>query len=62
MTPFSTAAHLPLAGSRTSARLVPAALAMTLGLFIIAMVGFSHIDVVHNAAHDVRHSNAFPCH
>jgi cobalt transporter subunit CbtB len=26
------------------------------------MVGFSHIDVVHNAAHDVRHSNAFPCH
>jgi len=26
------------------------------------VVGFSHIDVIHNAAHDVRHSNAFPCH
>jgi cobalt transporter subunit CbtB len=35
---------------------------MALGIFIVAMVGFSHIDVVHNAAHDVRHSNAFPCH
>jgi cobalt transporter subunit CbtB len=26
------------------------------------MVGFSRIEVIHNAAHDVRHSNAFPCH
>jgi len=42
--------------------LVQAFLAIGLGLFIVGMVGFSHIDVVHNAAHDVRHSNAFPCH
>jgi cobalt transporter subunit CbtB len=28
----------------------------------VGVVGFSHIDVVHNTAHDVRHSNAFPCH
>ena len=33
-----------------------------LGLVIIWGVGFSHIDVLHNAAHDTRHSNAFPCH
>jgi len=39
-----------------------AALAMALGLLIVGMVGFSHIDAVHNATHDVRHSNAFPCH
>jgi cobalt transporter subunit CbtB len=26
------------------------------------VVGFSHISAVHNAAHDVRHANAFPCH
>jgi cobalt transporter subunit CbtB len=26
------------------------------------VVGFSHIGAVHNAAHDVRHANAFPCH
>lgn len=37
-------------------------LAIIFGIFIIGVVGFSHIDVVHNAAHDTRHSNAFPCH
>jgi cobalt transporter subunit CbtB len=52
---------MPIAGSIAS-RLVQSVLAMTLGLFIVGMVGFSHIDVLHNAAHDVRHSNAFPCH
>ncbi|HKS85620.1 MAG TPA: CbtB-domain containing protein [Pseudolabrys sp.] len=39
-----------------------ALLAMGLGLFVVGIVGFSHIGVVHNAAHDVRHSSAFPCH
>jgi cobalt transporter subunit CbtB len=33
-----------------------------LGGLLIWGVGFSHIDVVHNAAHDARHSAAFPCH
>ncbi|RYE63197.1 MAG: cobalt transporter, partial [Oxalobacteraceae bacterium] len=33
-----------------------------LGLFIVGFVGFSHIEAVHNAAHDTRHSLAFPCH
>ncbi|SNB62095.1 cobalt transporter subunit CbtB [Arboricoccus pini] len=42
--------------------LLQAFIAMGLGLFIVGMVGFSHIEVVHNAAHDTRHSNAFPCH
>ncbi|WPO39355.1 CbtB domain-containing protein [Tardiphaga sp. 42S5] len=41
---------------------VQAVLAMTLGLFIVGVVGFSHISAVHNAAHDTRHANAFPCH
>jgi cobalt transporter subunit CbtB len=41
---------------------VQAALAMAFGLFIVAMVGFAPIEVVHNAAHDVRHSSGFPCH
>ena len=60
MTPSHTA-QLPIAGSQTS-RLAQSALALVLGLFIVGVVGFSNIDVVHNAAHDVRHSNAFPCH
>ena len=33
-----------------------------LGIFIIGGVGFSHIEALHNAAHDYRHSMAFPCH
>jgi len=41
---------------------VPAFLAAFLGLFMVWGVGFSDISTVHNAAHDVRHSSAFPCH
>jgi cobalt transporter subunit CbtB len=52
---------MPAAASHVS-RLTQSLMAMTLVLFIVGFVGFSHIDVVHNAAHDVRHSNAFPCH
>lgn len=52
---------LPVAAGQLG-RLSQALMAMVLGVFVVGMVGFSHIDVVHNAAHDVRHSNAFPCH
>lgn len=37
-------------------------LSVVFGTFMIGVVGFSHIDVVHNAAHDARHSFDFPCH
>lgn len=57
---MSNTAHLPIAIKDFS--VVQAVLAMGLGLFIVGIVGFSHVDVIHNAAHDVRHSNAFPCH
>jgi cobalt transporter subunit CbtB len=57
---MSSTAHLPIAIKDLS--VVQAVLAMGLGLFIVGIVGFSHVDVIHNAAHDVRHSNAFPCH
>jgi cobalt transporter subunit CbtB len=43
-------------------RIMQLALAALLGIFIVGFVGFSHMDVVHNAAHDYRHSMAFPCH
>jgi cobalt transporter subunit CbtB len=39
-----------------------ASLALLLGSLIIGIAGFSHLSVVHNAAHDVRHSSGFPCH
>ena len=57
----SHTADLPIAGRELSV-VFQAILAMALGLFIVGVVGFSHIDTVHNVAHDVRHSNAFPCH
>ena len=33
-----------------------------LGAAFIFIIGFANIDAVHNAAHDTRHSAAFPCH
>jgi cobalt transporter subunit CbtB len=47
----------PVAGSA-----IQALAAICLGFFVVGMAGFSHLDVVHNASHDTRHSNAFPCH
>jgi cobalt transporter subunit CbtB len=48
--------------SKRHAGALQALAAIGLGLFVVFMVGFSPIEAVHNAAHDVRHSNAFPCH
>ncbi len=39
-----------------------AVLAMLLGAFIVFGVGLSPMSVLHNAAHDARHSTGFPCH
>ena len=33
-----------------------------LGLVILYGVGFAQMPEIHNAAHDVRHSQGFPCH
>jgi cobalt transporter subunit CbtB len=48
--------------SSTTAKIAQALTAAALGLFIVGFVGFSHVEAVHNAAHDTRHANAFPCH
>ena len=37
-------------------------LGLFVGAFFILGVGFTHSDTIHNAAHDTRHSAAFPCH
>jgi cobalt transporter subunit CbtB len=42
--------------------LAPAVLALMLGAFLVLGTGFAHSDTIHNAAHDSRHSFAFPCH
>jgi cobalt transporter subunit CbtB len=61
-TSTAPAAGAPATALTTSGRLVPIAFAALLGLVLVGGVGFSHIDVVHNAAHDYRHSMGFPCH
>lgn len=46
----------------SGSRLAQLGLAAFLGLVVIGVTGFSHMDAMHNAAHDYRHSMAFPCH
>jgi cobalt transporter subunit CbtB len=43
-------------------RTVVGALTLILGLGFVYLVGFAPVSAVHNAAHDTRHSAAFPCH
>ncbi|MCC2687763.1 MAG: cobalt transporter subunit CbtB (proposed) [Rhizobiaceae bacterium] len=45
-----------------AARATQLAMAALLGVFIVGFLGFSPMEVVHNAGHDYRHSMAFPCH
>lgn len=66
MAAFSKTAALPGRRTASGAKAIPAALpalfAIFLGLTAIGIVGFAQIDVIHNAAHNTRHANAFPCH
>ena len=41
---------------------IPAVSAILLGVFLVFGIGFAHPEAIHNAAHDSRHSLAFPCH
>lgn len=51
-----------LSDTRPAARAVAAVVAGSIGLFVLFGVGFAHTAAVHDAAHDSRHSVAFPCH
>ncbi len=44
------------------AGLAPVFMAALAGLALVWFAGLSHAQSVHDAAHDVRHSLAFPCH
>ena len=61
MAASSPTVAVPQAALRAGAR-VQAMLAICLGLVVVGFAGFSHVDAVHNASHDTRHANAFPCH
>jgi cobalt transporter subunit CbtB len=36
--------------------------ALVLGVGLLFLTGFAQPEVIHNAAHDVRHGLSFPCH
>lgn len=55
-------AALPSGEISRATNLAPAIAAALLGIFLIYGVGFVHSETIHNAAHDARHSHAFPCH
>jgi cobalt transporter subunit CbtB len=59
-TTLSTSTKTLGLNSRFAAAVTP----FLLGLIMLAGVGFvqGSGDVVHNAAHDTRHSISFPCH
>ena len=46
----------------TTSVLAQSLAALVFGMVIIFAVGFAPMEVAHNAAHDARHSLAFPCH
>ncbi|MFV2035222.1 MAG: CbtB domain-containing protein [Halocynthiibacter sp.] len=48
--------------SLTASSVLPLVGAGIIGLFLVFLAGMGQAGVLHNAAHDVRHAVAFPCH
>lgn len=57
----SVSSERPVALASSGVR-TACAIAFFIGAGLVFMVGFAHSDLLHNAAHDTRHSLAFPCH
>ena len=58
----ATGISFPIGQSWSLTARWPALATMAIGLTLVYFVGFSHFSRAHNAAHDTRHSNGFPCH
>jgi cobalt transporter subunit CbtB len=58
----TTTTLAPVATTRSNERLIAVTLAAFLGLGLVFMAGFSPAIALHNAAHDFRHAQNFPCH
>ncbi|VAV93072.1 hypothetical protein MNBD_ALPHA08-962 [hydrothermal vent metagenome] len=51
-----------LSGISVKERIMVGLTALVFGLFLVLVSGFAGSNVLHNAAHDTRHSIGFPCH
>lgn len=59
MIQFSQTQEVSSVNSRKSSQILAS---VVLGLVVLSAVGFAPLEVIHNAAHDTRHSSGFPCH
>ena len=63
--PIETTTHqtadLVVPAGRASV-VLSAVLAFSFGVFLVIGAGFANPTAIHNAAHDVRHATALPCH
>ena len=57
-----TTQTLTQTGTRANEGFVAIAVAAMLGLWLVFLAGFSPTSALHNAAHDFRHTQNFPCH
>ena len=62
MRAIATTREVTAVGTSAIAERLPALLVLAFGLVILYAVGFSPFTRAHNAAHDTRHANGFPCH
>ncbi len=56
------ATTLPASVSVPRSRLAAGASLFAMGVAFVFLVGFSHPQALHDAAHDSRHALSFPCH
>lgn len=59
---MNNAIPIPAAKPLTLAGKLPAIAVLGFGLIVLYCVGFATSAVAHNATHDTRHANGFPCH
>jgi|KBSMisStaDraftv2_1062788.scaffolds.fasta_scaffold2333042_1 cobalt transporter subunit CbtB len=59
---YAKAIELSRAVPRVKSEVAGAIAALLLGTFVVFIVGFAGASVLHEAAHNTRHSIAFPCH
>ncbi|MSV32386.1 MAG: CbtB-domain containing protein [Bryobacterales bacterium] len=56
------AISIPAAKTLSLGGRLPAIAVLAFGVVVLYCVGFSAPSVAHNATHDTRHANGFPCH
>ncbi|WP_375453909.1 CbtB domain-containing protein [uncultured Methylobacterium sp.] len=57
-----TTQTLAQSGTRANEGVAAAVVAALLGLGLVFLAGFAPASALHNAAHDFRHTQNFPCH